>query len=181
MLTREVGTARQLVAALQNLALWHYTDGDLDAAEPLFVQSLALAREQGNRSGTADALCSLAALSIERGSHEPARAMLFEATEIAGEIGSKRAGRQVLDGSAALAACLGDWDRASRFYGAAQTQLEQTGIHRDSGDEAFLMPWLAKSREALGEAAFAVSEANGRVLSYEDAISEVREWLENRS
>jgi predicted ATPase/class 3 adenylate cyclase len=174
-LTRETGPKRRLAAALQNLARWHREGGNLDAAEPLLVQSLALAREQGDRgANTVVALCELAGLSIERGLHEPARAMLFEATDIASEIGSNFAGRLVLDCAAELAALFGNRERAARFIGAAATQVEQTGIHRD-------MPLIGKVREALGAAAFAGAEAGGRALSLEEAMAEARAWLEDAS
>jgi hypothetical protein len=43
------------------------------------------------------------------------------------------------------------------------------------------MPLVAKTRAALGDAAFAEAEAAGRGLSYEEATAEARAWLESRS
>jgi hypothetical protein len=65
-----------------------------------------------------------------------------------------------------------------RLYGAAQVQAEQMGYHREPMDEAFLPPLLARARKALGEAAFSASEAAGRALSYDEAVAEIRDWLE---
>jgi hypothetical protein len=84
-------------------------------------------------------------------------------------IGSKSAGR---------AALVGEGVRAARLYGAAQVELEQTGVRREAADEAFLAPLIAKARESLGEAPYAAAEAGGRALSYEDAMAEARAWLE---
>jgi hypothetical protein len=36
---------------------------------------------------------------------------------------------------------------------------------------------IAKTREALGEAAFVMAEAGGRALSYEEAMAGARAWL----
>ena len=38
---------------------------------------------------------------------------------------------------------------------------------------------MAKAREALGAAGFAAAALDGRALSYEKALLEAREWLEN--
>jgi hypothetical protein len=80
--------------------------------------------------------------------------------------------------SAALGAFLGEWQHAARLYGAAEAQKEQIGYHREPADEAFLEPFIARTRRALGESAFAPAEAAGRGLSYEGALSEARAWLE---
>ena len=54
-----------------------------------------------------------------------------------------------------------------------------TGIVRDAADEAFLAPLVAKARNALGEPTFAATKSRGRALLYEEAMGEVRAWLEN--
>jgi hypothetical protein len=38
---------------------------------------------------------------------------------------------------------------------------------------------MARTREALGATEFFAAESAGSTLSYEEALSEVREWLEN--
>jgi hypothetical protein len=61
-----------------------------------------------------------------------------------------------------------------------EAQLEATGYHREMVDEAPMEPVIAKARELLGADAFAAAEAAGRALSYDQATTEVRAWL-NRS
>ena len=56
--------------------------------------------------------------------------------------------------------------------GAAEGHAQQTGLRRDPADEAFLMPLVAKSRAALGEAAFAAAAAEGRALIRAQALQE---------
>jgi predicted ATPase/class 3 adenylate cyclase len=182
-LAREEGPKRQLAAALHNLAVLHRTEGNLDAAEPLFVESLALAREVGDRSSnTAVNLCSLASLSIAQGSGKRAPEMLLEALEIAREIASKWAGQQVLESSAELAVCVGDWERAARLQGAVAAQWEQMGQRGASAPyKRSSAPPISRAREALGATAFAAAEATGRALSYDAAMAEAHTWLEQRS
>jgi hypothetical protein len=103
--------------------------------------------------------------------------MLREALDIASEIGSKPVAQSVLEVSAGLAASRGDWPRAARLFGVAESRAARTGLHRDPADEAFLAPLIARARHALGDAAFAVAEGAGRAVDHDDAIREVRAWL----
>ena len=105
--------------------------------------------------------------------------MLLDVVAIADEIGSKSAGQSVLEVAAGLAALRQDWEHAARLYGAADANMFYTGIVRDAADEAFLAPLIAKARDALGEASFAAAKSGGRALSYEQAMDEVRTWLES--
>jgi hypothetical protein len=142
---------------------------------------LALDRKLGDRDGMAAELLNLARVSITRGSGGRARGMLLEALSIDAEIGSKYYGPWLLEVSAGLAASLEERESVARFYGAAEAQLEESGSRREPADAAFLTPLIAATREALGEAAFAAAEAGGRALSYDEAMAEVRAWLENLS
>jgi hypothetical protein len=103
--------------------------------------------------------------------------MFLEALGIAAEIGSKLVGQFVLDVSAWLAAFVEDPAHAARFFGAAETQLKETGYHRESVDEAPVAPRIARARESMGTDAFAAAEAAGRALNYDEATVEVRTWL----
>jgi non-specific serine/threonine protein kinase len=180
-MAHELGNKREVAAALNVLAQLLRVAGELDTAEPLYEQGLALARELQDRESIAIGLLNLAMVSIGRGSGDRAWPMLLEVLAIADEIGSKRAGQSVLEVSAGLAALREEWECAARFYGSAEAQAAETGLHRDPADEAFLAPRIAKAREALAAAAFATAEAAGRALIYEEAMGEVRAWLENSS
>jgi predicted ATPase/class 3 adenylate cyclase len=178
-LARTLGNKRELLAAVNALAQLLRVEGNLDAAEPLYENVLVLARELGDRESIAIGLLNLAMVAIGRGSCDRAKHMLLEVMAIAEEIGSKPAGQSVLEVSAGLGALLQQWERAARLFGIAEAQTEQTGLHRDPADDAFLVPLMAKAREALGAAGFAAAELDGRALSYEKALLEAREWLEN--
>jgi tetratricopeptide (TPR) repeat protein len=178
-LAQGLGNKREIAAALNALAQLHRVQGDLDLAEPLYEDVVALARELGDRESIAIGLLNLAMVSVGRGAIDRARGMLLEAVTIADEIGSKRTGQSALEVAAGLGSRCEDWQRATRLYGAAENQTAQTGLRRDPADEAFLSPLMAQTRKALGAAAFVAAEAAGRTLSYEEALTEVRAWLEN--
>ena len=80
---------------------------------------------------------------------------------------------------AGLAASRAEWEHAVRFFGAAEAQTGESGLHRDPADDAFLTPLVAQAREALGTDAFGAAEAAGRALSYEQAMAQARDWLTN--
>jgi predicted ATPase/class 3 adenylate cyclase len=178
-LAQQQGNKREIAAALNVLAQLHRMEGALDIAEPLYERGLALARELGDRESIAIGLLNLAMVSIGRGAGDRAREMLQDALTIAEEIGSKRESQSVLEISAGLAGLREDWPQAARFFGAAEAQAAETGLHRDPADEAFLAPWVAKARKVLGPAAFTAAEAAGRALSFVEANAEVRAWLFN--
>ena len=180
-LLRGFGNRHLLAKALHALAEFHRFDGNLDAAEPLYEETLVLHRELGDDNESAICLLNLARVAIQRGSANRARTMLREALAISAEIGSSLVGQFVLDISAWLGAFLGEFPLAARFYGAAETQLKQTGYHRESVDEVPMAPLIVRAREAMGASAFAVAEAGGRALSYEEATGEARAWLNQRS
>ena len=181
VLARELKNKRELAAALNALAQLNRAEGELEAAEPLYQDALALAREMGDPESVAIALLNLAMVSVSRGSGDQAREMLLEVCAIVDENGSKPLGESVLEVCAGLGALCKQWQRAARFYGAAEGQTERTGLHRDPTDEMFLAPLIARAREAVGSAAFAAAATAGRALNYEEAAVEARAWLENGS
>ena len=179
-LARELADVPRLEQALTALAEVHRVDGDLDAAEPLYEEALALNRRQGTASNIAVNLLNVAMVAIGRGAADRARPILVEALAIADRIASKAAVRAALDVASGLAVILAEWERAARLYGAADVRLERMKIQRETADEAFLAPLIAKARGALGDAAFAAEDARGRALSDQEAMAEACSWLADR-
>jgi predicted ATPase/class 3 adenylate cyclase len=176
-LARELGNKRELAAALNALAQLHRTNNELELAEPLYEQFLTLARDLRDREIVAIGLLNLAMVDIGRDRESRARDMLLEVRSIAREIGSKAAGQGLMDVAAGLASMRGQWERAARYYGAAERQATETGLHRDPADEAFLGPLIAAARDAIAPSAFSAAESAGRALSYDEAMAEVEAWL----
>ena len=177
LLARASGNAAKLHAALNALAELHRGEGRLTDAEPLYAESLALQRKGGERANIVISLYNLAAVAIGRGEGHQARGMAREALDIALEVGSTYLGELVLDLCTAIAVDANDVDAAARFHGAAEVLLEAIGLRRDPADEAFLTPVIERGRAMLGDDAFAVGEAAGRVVGYEAAMSHAKRWL----
>ena len=178
-LARKSGEKRQIGAALNALAQLHRVEGALDTAQLLYENFLGHARELADSESIAIGHLNLAMVSICRGSNGDARARLLKALAIVDEIGSKSSGQSVLEVCAGLSALREEWEITAHFFGAAEAQSAQSGIHRDPTDEAFLAPLVAKARHALGAARSREAEEAGRALSYEEAMVQARVWLEN--
>jgi tetratricopeptide (TPR) repeat protein len=176
-LAREIGDKRELAAALNNRAQLHRAEGEPEAARQIYEQVLGLMREVDDPENIAIVLLNLAMIEVGRGAHDAARGFLSDALAIVAKTGSKPASQSVVEVGAGLAAQLEEWERAARLFGAAEAHAAQTGIQRDSGDEAFLAPLIAHARANSPPAQFAAAEAAGRLLSLGEALAEVRAWL----
>ena len=53
------------------------------------------------------------------------------------------------------AASEGDWTFAARLHGATEVLIQQLGTRREPTDEASVAPLIVKTRQMLGERAFA--------------------------
>jgi predicted ATPase len=179
-LARESRASRRISMSLSLLGALHRDEADLVAAGSCYEQSLALSRERGARADIALDLCSLAITLIGRKSVDSVFPLLREALSIAWDIGDQGGGNHGLFVAAGLGSVVGEWDYATRLHAAAEVHLGQTGLQRERIDEAFIRPLIAEAREALGEPAFADAARGGRAMSYEKAMSEAREWLDQR-
>jgi predicted ATPase/DNA-binding winged helix-turn-helix (wHTH) protein len=175
--SRQLDDTLQLSGSLNGLAELYRAEGELEQAEPLYEEALALSGARGDRGGTAIHLVNLAWTAIGLGRAEQARAMVREGLTIVEELGAKRVGVAHLDCLTGLAAAVGDGTSAARFYGATEAVSGQLGYRREPADEASLAPFVARTRVALGSAAFAAAESAGRALSYSESIGEARAWL----
>ena len=175
-LARQMGNQGRLSYALNALA-GHYSDSDPSRALPLFEESLALAREAGDRDAVAVTLQNTVRALVTLGRRERGCELLLESLSIGEEIGSRRILYLVLDVCVALAAQRADWQRSAWFLGAANSQMEQLGLHRVPGDEAFLAPLVAQARDAMSATAFAEAQAAARRLGSEQLMAEAKAWL----
>lgn len=168
---------REIAAATSALAQVYRVEGNLEAAEPLYEKALELARELDDRESIAISLLNVAMVAIDRRDAERARQTLHAVTGILEEIGSKYVGQSILEVSVGLAVLRREWQRATRFYGAAEAVALETGLQRDPGDEAFLRPLVARARASLDAKVFAAEETAGRVAPYAQTMAAARAWL----
>jgi len=176
-LARDLGDKVLVAKALNGLGEAHRAAGNMEAAQPLYEQSLALAREQENVAIVTAVCDNLARVFISRSEPERARDLVLEAITISEAAGSKWTALCAFDVTAGLGAVKTDWAFAARMRGAAEARIKDTRYKRDRPDEAFLAPWTARIREALGDAAYSAAFESGYALSQEQAAAEALAWL----
>ena len=174
---RGLGDKVLVAKALNGLGETHRTAGNMEAAQALYEESLALAREQENIAVVAAVCDNLARVFIYRSEPERARDLVLEAITISEEAGSKWTALCAFDVTAGLGAVKTDWTFAARMRGAAEARIKDMKYKRDRPDEAFLAPWTARMREALGDAAYSAAFESGYALSQEQAAAEALAWL----
>ncbi|MBK7975156.1 MAG: tetratricopeptide repeat protein [Deltaproteobacteria bacterium] len=177
VLAERLADPRPRQAAIMALAEIHRHARRLDRAEPLYHQSLAVARESGDRINISLNLVNLAMVCVSRGKLDQAREHLAEVLAVVAEAGVRTTGQVALDVCSALADVRGEWEVAARIFGASEAHRLRLGSQREPVDDEFLAPHLARTRAALGDERFAAAEAGGRALVYEDALAEARRWL----
>ena len=176
-LARAVGDAVRCRLVTGSLAECHRGAGNLAAAESLYMESLRTESSQNSPRSRATTLCNLACVQIATDRPHEARAALAEARSLAKMVGYKGLVECATDVAAALASSLDQHTTAARLHGAMLRQMEEAGIRHEPVDEAFCAPWLARSREALGDAAFEAARAEGWALTYAAAMAELDRWL----
>ena len=76
-----------------------------------------------------------------------------------------------LDGLACVAGTEGGAERAVRLFGAAEALREAVGWHRNLEEEALREPYLRTARTQLEEGLWEQAWAEGRAMSFEEAVS----------
>jgi transposase len=160
--------------ALNNLGAVMSFRGEYGRAEALYVESLAIRREVGDRCGIADSLANLGTDARRRGELERARAQLSQALTLNQELGDQPGIAGTLEELAAVAALRGDHVQAARLVGATQALRSAAGISFTGlpVERSELERVFSGVRAALGEETFAVARLAGSLLKPEHAVAE---------
>jgi predicted ATPase/class 3 adenylate cyclase len=149
--------------------------GDLDAAVPQLEESLALCRKLGDRRSASMALFILGMTELRRGNLKRGAMFFEEGARITRELGDRLGAPYFAEGLAKLAALRGSPVRAARLWGAAEALREQIGVSLSAFDLANsdYEQDVAGVRSALEEATFEAAWAEGRAMSFEQAVGSV--------
>jgi DNA-binding NarL/FixJ family response regulator len=160
-----------------DLGMAAYGVGDLDHAERILDETLALYRDFGDPFGTALTLGYLAIVATDRGDHALAAARFAAGLPLWQEMANRENQAEWLAGVAALAVARGQAERAARLFAAADKE-------RDTLGHAFTLPErgaferaAAGARSALGDPVFEVATAAGRNLPLDRAFAEASDVL----
>jgi tetratricopeptide (TPR) repeat protein len=147
--------------------------GDQDRAIPMFEEGLAQARNRGDRLGTYNALYNLAQVALARDDNELATRMLEEGVILSEEIGDQANLSYFLEGLAVVAGSERYAEHSARLLGAAERLLEEAGTsvyNYYKPDRSLYERITSNVRSRLGEGGFEEAWAEGRTMTFEQAV-----------
>jgi predicted ATPase/DNA-binding XRE family transcriptional regulator len=155
--------------------------GDEGQATPMFEEGLAVARQIGDRSSTYIALYNLAQAALSRGDRDGAAPLFEEGVILSEQMGDRANAAYCLEGLAVVANARGEAERCGRLIGAAEGLHEVVGVpvyvyyepHRSMYERT-----VATVRSALGEEAFEEARAEGREMTFDQAVTYALEMEE---
>ncbi len=170
-LWRAVGQNRRVATALNNLGNLAARRHDFERAQTLYRESLALARETQDPAGAGMALCNLGYALYREGDLPRAGANLREALSYAREAGFMYLAMHTLAHLAEVESATGEWERAARLFGAAETQFADKGSHLDAYRREEYDRALAAARTQLAPEAWERLYQEGAAMTLEEAIA----------
>jgi hypothetical protein len=148
---------------------------DLDRAEALHGESLALRRELGHRAGIAISLLNLGFTATKQQEYARAAAFMTESLALHWELGDKRWVAYCLEGLAEIlqvqASSPEMLQHATRFFSVAATLREAISVPVELAERASYDQNIAALRATLGDAAFMQAWEEGQRMPLEQAIS----------
>jgi tetratricopeptide (TPR) repeat protein len=148
--------------------------GDYDQAVPMFKEGLAMARRRGDRIGICSALYHLAQVALVRGDHGLATRILEEGVAISEQMRDRANLSYFLEGLAVVASVQGRAERSTRLFGAAEGLLEAVGVpvyNYYKPDPSLYERTMSATRSRMGVADFEEARAEGRDMTFEQAVS----------
>lgn len=168
-LSREMSDDFGLAAALARLGDISNVEGDTSTARKLTSESLEIFRRIGYSEGVSAKLYNLGAIVFLDGDHEFARQCFEEAHIAAMELGEKINTRLIFDGFAALATEQGDYVRAAKLSGVADSIGATIGYSIEPAEQKFRDAYLGRLKAAMPRDEFQAEHEAGRDLSTDEA------------
>jgi non-specific serine/threonine protein kinase len=112
---------------------------------------------------------------LREGKYESANSRFRLGLEVALDVRDGVLLAHFMEGFSGLASALGEHERAVKLAGAAETVREAAGAPLHPAWRDLAEPWLAISRQALGEEACAAALAAGRRLTLERAVAQIEQ------
>lgn len=177
---RKVGDDATILQALNGLGEICRIEHNSTKAKPLYEEAMLICRRSGFVNMSAAVLLNLAVTEVDSGHHAGARDAITEAASFIDTSGNQFQWGTLLDVAVGLVAACGDHAFAARMWGASEATHARFSWPRDVADERFVHAWMARAKAALDSARFHIADAEGRTLGHEQAVAELRTWLERR-
>lgn len=173
-LFKELGEKNGMASSLKTLGWVALIRGDIGTAQGLVEQCLGLYQEIGFRLPTIEAIALLGQIRAHKGDFVAARAYHMESLASAKALNFYYLCTYGLEGLADIMAIQGEVAWAARLWGAAESLHERIGNHLQPVERADYELAVAAARTRLGEQAFAIAWAEGRTMTIEQVLAELK-------
>jgi len=156
------------------LAAVALSQDDIATARSYIEEGLAYSRTQGSRGTIPETLIVFGQVFTAQGDYAAAQTLFGESLALVRELGSKLVIPAALEGVAVVVAGRGESVEAARLWGAAEALREAMGTLIHPVYRAIYERSVAAARAQLGEKTFTAAWAEGRAMTWEQALA-VRE------
>lgn len=170
-LFREMDDKSGLSHALNNLGELARMAGDYERAGAAYQEVIDILRKQGNRLREAVSRGNLSYVAYHQGDYEQAQAHILEAFALLPKVHDTYYLTHGLSTLAGPVAALGYPEKAARLLGASEALLEKMGLGLQAGDRFEIERYVAAVREQLDDVTFEAAWAEGRAMTFEEAIA----------
>ncbi|MBC8136738.1 MAG: tetratricopeptide repeat protein [Fibrella sp.] len=166
----ELGDKYGIAGSIQRLGNLSYAQGDYVAAQSRYEESLAIYRELGNKQGVVISLNNLGDVAHNQGDYVVSRSLYEESLTIGRDMGDKQGIAYSLEGLACVFSSESNLPKAVALWAAADRLRETIGAPLSPDEQAKQNERVEQCRVILGTALFATSWAEGRDLTWEQAV-----------
>ena len=170
-LFRELNYLPGIAIALNVLGELSRIAGDYERAEDYYQQCLELSRQAGDKRRIAVTLANLSSIAMHHGEFRQAEMLEREALEMEVELGTKYYIGLSFTCLAGIVAMQGHPEQAVILLGASESVLQTMGAKLQPADQIEVDHYLIAIREQLDENSFENALAEGRDMSFEQAVS----------
>jgi predicted ATPase/DNA-binding SARP family transcriptional activator len=171
-LERQQGNKFGIIMALNNLALALTYQHQYEAAAAVSSESVTLGKELGDKLGLGVAFLNIGMGAIDQKRYDQAVAALQESLLLFQDQGFKLGVAACLEECAAIAAMCRDPKHAARLYGIAETLRQELNAPLWPTERIRYQHYLSIAQQHLSETLFAAAYAEGRNLTFEQAVAE---------
>jgi predicted ATPase/class 3 adenylate cyclase len=166
-----LGDDFELQSSFHNLGLLALHQGDHDEARRQVEAGLAISRKNDQAGHVANGLCDLGFVAIGQSRLDEAQALFEESVRMCVELGWKENVDYCLVGLASVFAAANRLERAARLLGAADALGEEIHLRLEPYAESMRARTTRELDSRLGHDRFATCLAEGRSLSFSEAVS----------
>jgi hypothetical protein len=109
--------------------------------------------------------------ALLQGDLDRARTSHHERLTLCKELGDRMIASESLEGMACISAVDGEAERSAKLFGAAEALREAVGYQHLPEEDAWREPYIGAVRSQLDEASSEEAWAEGRAMSFEEAVS----------